>query len=102
MSIRQIDRVWKNRELFGLAPSESAVLVRFAALPSKIDNRLFPTLSDISDDIGYSESTIQRAIKVLLEKNLLLRISEYSPREQRPNIYKVNVEKFFSPKKEDA
>lgn len=66
---------WVTKEVRGITPTERAVLYMLADIASERDGKqqAWPSAATISESIGISHRTVQRALASLEEKGFLVR-----------------------------
>lgn len=95
MSIKLMKAIWDNRECLDLNGIETAILVKLADFASDDGSSVYPSLGKLVKTTGFSESTIQRALKSLCVRNFLTQVSKFSQRKHLTNIYKINAQALY-------
>ena len=96
-----IDMLFEKRDQFGMKGSDLLVLVRLASHRGRVNDN-FPSIPVLVKELGVSKRTIKNSIKFLQEKSLLSKVSDFSCKDNSPNIYRINVEAFCAPGKESV
>lgn len=94
MSIRLMASIWATRAL-DLDGVETAVLVRLADFAADDGSSVYPSMKRLVEDIKFSESTVRRAIKSLIEKKLIMKIRPHSAQKHLSTVYKMNANAFY-------
>ena len=95
MCFHALIAVWSYRGE-DLPVVERAVLSRMAAYASFKGRDIFPSLPTLAAEVGAHVSTVQRAIKILIEKGFLTKDKHYSESDTKSNKYILNVDRLKS------
>lgn len=82
--------IWDKRDLLSLNGAQTAVLIQFVGCSGKGGEYPYPSVRSLVQTTGFHRSTVQRCLKSLLSKQLLLKVGESSPHEHLPTAYEIN------------
>lgn len=90
MSIKLMSLIWDDHtgELTGI---EKAVLLRMADFAAENGTQIFPSYKRLSEDTGFSESSVKRAIVALIQKKRISKTRRSRKLQHITNLYRINV-----------
>ena len=91
MSIKVMSMVWAAHPE-NLCGIEKSILLRMADFAADDGSSVYPGISRLERDTGFSETTIKKFIKILIEKKILIKIKEHNSETHSPNVYRIDVD----------
>ena len=102
MSIELIRTAGRRRKELNLNASDVAVLNNFIAFMIKETSLISESLSNLAKYVGRSKRTVRHSIQSLMDKNLVFRIGDYSPKNHETNVYQINEQALNAAEKKGA
>lgn len=90
MSIKLMSLVWQDHT-GNLSGIEKAVLLRMADFAADNGTQIFPSVTRIALDTGFSDKSIRRAINSLVEKKYISKTIRSRKTVHISNLYRINT-----------